>query len=161
MDQKIIIASFISVFVLLPSSLSVPALEYTSVFEWDQSLDTSNLGYRLPNDTIPDHYRLHINTFLSLDDLDPKMYEFDGFVEIYLTATQTTSQIVLHMRDLNIDSVSLTEIDGNGYAKWTKGKIDHLQQMLVIKSSMELVAGKNYTLTLEFRGNVSKSFDGE
>lgn len=69
-----------------------------------QNPDDELMGiYRLPNDTVPEHYSVRLVSNVHRND-----FSFSGEVDININVVQTTSVITLHHRQLVIGSVRLT-----------------------------------------------------
>lgn len=60
------------------------------------------IGYRLPNDTRPETYDIHLRTWVHEEN-----FEFEGLVNIGIVTVNETSAITLHTRQLNIVQVRL------------------------------------------------------
>lgn len=64
------------------------------------------ISYRLPNDTYPIHYKVHLNTRINEANFD-----FTGSVEITLGVAVQTQQIVIHSSQASINGVTLYRSD--------------------------------------------------
>lgn len=67
-----------------------------------QSLQQEAVSYRLPNDTFPEHYTIHLKTNIHEGD-----FSFTGKVDITFVTRTETPIIVVHARQLVIGEVSL------------------------------------------------------
>lgn len=65
------------------------------------------ISYRLPNNTRPITYDVHITTRVDKGD-----FTFTGQVLIVLQVYDTTSDITIHARQLTINSINLTVTSG-------------------------------------------------
>lgn len=63
------------------------------------------LGYRLPNDTAPEHYDVSLTTNVHANN-----FGFSGNVEITLNVLSETLAITLHHRQLTIGAISLSNV---------------------------------------------------
>lgn len=70
----------------------------------DKLLDEPST-YRLPNDTRPVRYDIHLKT-----DVDKADFNFNGRVKIHIRAVEVTSVVTLQYRDITIAKVSLIGI---------------------------------------------------
>jgi hypothetical protein len=73
----------------------------------EETIGAPAISFRLPNTVIPSRYRIDYTT-----DLD--RFSFNGTVAIQLDVKNATKRIVLHSRDLNIQSVRLAGVNGTG-----------------------------------------------
>lgn len=64
--------------------------------------------FRLPNDTIPIHYDLHLRTLVRDND-----FSYTGTVRIHIKVVQATQLITLHCGELDINSIDLLNINGS------------------------------------------------
>lgn len=67
-----------------------------------QSLQQETISYRLPNNTFPEHYTIHLKTNVHEED-----FSFTGEVKITVVTRTETTFIVVHARQLVIGEVSL------------------------------------------------------
>lgn len=67
-----------------------------------QSVQQEIVSYRLPNETFPEHYAIHLTT-----NIHEANFAFTGRVEITIGTREDTSTIVVHARQLVINSVKL------------------------------------------------------
>ncbi|KAJ6643780.1 Aminopeptidase N [Pseudolycoriella hygida] len=65
-------------------------------------VEQETISYRLPNETFPEHYEIHLTT-----NIHEGNFTFTGRVEITLVTREETSVIVVHARQLTITGVSL------------------------------------------------------
>ncbi|XP_063629693.1 aminopeptidase N-like isoform X1 [Cydia splendana] len=112
--------------------------------------------YLLPGDVVPHHYDLSL-----LYDVDPATnYSFFGNVDILLQANAKTSKIVLHAKDFDIDQDKVTLTSDGDSIDITKVQLNDTFNLLTIELAKPLEAGKNYTLTIPYSGNLVNGLDG-
>uniref|UniRef100_A0A8D2CMI4 Aminopeptidase n=1 Tax=Sciurus vulgaris TaxID=55149 RepID=A0A8D2CMI4_SCIVU len=109
------------------SDASFPKASDGTPFPWNK--------IRLPEHVIPVHYALMIHANLST-------LTFWGTTEIEITASQSTSTIILHSHHLQISKATLR-----------KGQI-------ALLAPEPLLTGLPYTVAIDFAGNLSESFHG-
>lgn len=68
-------------------------------------VDNNGVNYRLPNTTHPETYDLSITT-----RIDSTNFGFTGDIKIKIVVDVQTTEIVLHMEDLEISQIILNEI---------------------------------------------------
>lgn len=129
----------------------------------------SDESYRLPNETLPLHYSIKIETNIHLsNDTDPAKFRFSGQETIRLQATdEVRNQIVLHADRLNIGESILTTTDSTlTVIKWENEEkpwqIDDVKQFLIftIAADETLVKGQEYFLTINFDGVLETNNEG-
>lgn len=98
--------------------------------------------YQLPGDLKPTKYNLTIVPFLEEGN-----FTFYGKVEIDFTVVQSTSNIVLNSKYLNIHSVDLKGITGT-----THSLNDTYERLIITVDPGPLQQGNSYTVIIEFTG---------
>ncbi|KAL5284041.1 hypothetical protein ACFFRR_006360 [Megaselia abdita] len=102
-----------ALFLLLAVGVESKTLKYPPLFEGKSLLENPNLrletkadsiNYRLPNETIPIHYDVHLTT-----RVHSKEEDFSGVVKISINVLADTKSVVLHARELTIDSAQITD----------------------------------------------------
>lgn len=117
-------------------------------------IENNSNDFRLPNNTIPRHYKLNLNPHLP-----PENFTFDGEVEISLEIVEGTNNLTLHARNLTI-LVDATTLNGDKETILPdKHIIDDERDFLILTFSKELLPG-NYKLNLKFHGVISNSDAG-
>lgn len=115
--------------------------------------DTSNLNYRLPNNTKPEHYAITLTT-----NIDKNEFSFTGEVIITLRALESTKNITLHQRQLTIDKVVL--LLANGRQIKVNYNYDKTTEFLEISVADELEKDQRYFLTINYRGELRTDSGG-
>ncbi|XP_055968368.1 endoplasmic reticulum aminopeptidase 1 [Sorex fumeus] len=132
---------------------------------WAQSIDAASPNaeegtpfpwnkMRLPEHVTPLHYDLMIHANLST-------LTFEGTVEIQVTSTEPTSTIILHSQHLRISQATLRMGTGEGEAESPLRVLEHPEhEQLALLASQPLLAGRLYTVAIQYAGNLSESFHG-
>lgn len=116
------------------------------------------IGYRLPNNSIPLRYDLLITT-----DIDKGLFNFTGHVKIHLRIVENTKFITLHYRNQTIDRINVMNLQGLIFGRNLSYVKHELVEMVVIElptaqlSGGELVLDILYTSELDARRGFYKS----
>lgn len=153
---------------LVASGLSMSSDDIT-VIESDVDLITEvdPVTFRLPNDTIPIHYDIHLNT-----SIHTGQQSYDGQVNITIKCLEPTRHIVLHSKDLDILSVALTldssSVNVTGFESIERTEFLNitLESALVVGEEYHLFikytnSAKNWRMVGWFGGSYSKDKDNE
>ncbi|CAH1780259.1 unnamed protein product [Owenia fusiformis] len=111
-------------------------------------------GLRLPTNIIPSHYNIELQPNVYAKDENGD-FQFTGKVDIKVTCVSSTDQIILHIDELTVNSVSIKDSAMNEVtpAGWSEDKERHF---LVIDMGSRLPAGE-YTLGFTCNGSLVKS----
>lgn len=139
---------FYSIYVLF--SVIISACQCQSIV----NLRTNEVGYRLPNETSPESYEITIVT-----NIDKNNFTFSGTVVIHVRVLEVTSNITLHARQLTIESVKL-ESETRADVKLDLFVYDESTEFLTIPTVTQLEAGKLYTLTVKYTGELRTDYFG-
>lgn len=115
---------------------------------------TNEVGYRLPNNTSPEHYEITLVTYI-----DENNFTFTGTVVIHVRALEKTPSITLHARQLTINSVKL-ESETRDDVKLDKFTYDKTTEFLTIPTMTQLEAGQKYVLTVQYTGELRADLFG-
>lgn len=108
--------------------------------------ERDDISLRLPNETYPIHYDVHLNT-----KIDEEIFDFTGQVDIKIFCVAATNQIVLHTRLITISKITLTT--GNVERQLTNFDQNEETEFLTIAlDGIPLVANQEYTLSITFAG---------
>lgn len=115
------------------------------------NVSCQNSKNRLSKNVTPSIYDLHIG--VSMESL-----RFSGSETIYIHANQPTSAIELHALDLSIYDVHV--IEGENELPITATRYNDETQIYTITLGQSLISGGNYTLKLEFEGEIKDDMKG-
>lgn len=133
-----------SVFCQTIDFLNVRNVEDAIVYE-----DIVEETYRLPNNTRPSLYEVHIRTWIH-----EEIFTFEGRVEIFIIALETSNNIVIHQRQLNITNFALRDLS-NGDILPATVSYDPIREFLIFDLTMdELEAGNRYLLQVNYTGTL-------
>ncbi|GIZ03224.1 thyrotropin-releasing hormone-degrading ectoenzyme [Caerostris extrusa] len=109
---------------------------------------------RLPGNVVPYHYNLTLQLFML-----PK-YNFTtrGNVEIFIECIEPTEVIILHARDLKVESASVALLNETAENKWlynTTVELDTERQLLLIHLNDTLEPKSRYILDIGFYGIIN------
>ncbi|CAF0929907.1 unnamed protein product, partial [Brachionus calyciflorus] len=134
---------------------------YEKLKKWFQiqiKNDESNseiINYRLPDNLKPYFYDLKIKPNFNLF----KLYgneSFDGDVRINLTCLKPTNKIVLHQKNLQIQSFKINE----DLQSQNDLDYDLQKDFLIIKLKTECIQNSKYSILIKYSGNLSDSLAG-
>ncbi|KAL1431494.1 hypothetical protein MTO96_014139 [Rhipicephalus appendiculatus] len=111
---------------------------------------------RLPRSLVPVHYDVELTPRLDGN------FTFNGSVAILVRCASETSNVTLHIKDLNVSDVSVSESNAAGGSRVEHDRYDedkHLQ-FLVIKLKRPLAVGTNYTIRMNFVGLLNDDLAG-
>lgn len=158
-----------AVFLLLAAGgVQSKSLKFPPLFEGRSLLENPNLrvepkaevlDYRLPNETIPLHYDVHI-----LTKVHEKNETFEGTVKIEIQVLDKTENITLHVRQLTVTKVYLLdngktiECDINS----DYNSKENVREFLVITPKNYVLEPKTTTLqvVIEYHGKLRKDNGG-
>lgn len=129
-------------------------------FHGERSNDRAQtVNYRLSGDLVPINYNISLYPRLHLKD-----FTFDGKVQITLRAENDASEIVLHAYQLKINDVDLKDLSTQAtyilYAKDLNRTTDFLTLASAHADPLELVAGREYLLTINYSGSLRSDNGG-
>ncbi|XP_053175963.1 alanyl (membrane) aminopeptidase-like b [Scomber japonicus] len=122
---------------------------------------------RLPKNLIPEHYEVFIQPHLYsqiievVNETSPNQTMlFTGHSTVYFNCVTPTSSIYLHSRDLVVENATVKDTDNNHIIN-VVGKDHHKDgsDFLQIKLGKSLTKGKNYSLYLDFTGEISENLE--
>ncbi|XP_006885438.1 PREDICTED: endoplasmic reticulum aminopeptidase 1 [Elephantulus edwardii] len=109
---------------------------------------------RLPEHVIPVHYDLMIHANLTT-------LTFWGTTEIELTASQSTSSIILHSHHLKISKATLRKGAGERPSEDLLKVLEYKpHEQIALLAPKPLLTGIPYTVVIDYAGNLSESFHG-
>ena len=119
-------------------------------------LSTGNetINYRLPNDSIPHHYKIKF-----IPHIVNNNFTFDGTVEISLQVLKLTNKLTLHSSDLKICEKTTILIGEKGKIVPDLYIFDKNRNFLSLQFPNDLQPG-NYTLHLMFSSEINRRHTG-
>ncbi|XP_069483770.1 endoplasmic reticulum aminopeptidase 1 [Ambystoma mexicanum] len=124
---------------------SFPDSSSGSPFPWNKM--------RLPDHVVPLYYELLIHPNLTT-------LTFTGTTKIGLTIKRSTNAIVLHSKHLEITSAAIKRATGN-YQLEEPTVLEYLpNDQIALLTTEPLLTGQNYSVTISYAANFSKSFHG-
>ncbi|XP_018415726.1 PREDICTED: endoplasmic reticulum aminopeptidase 1 isoform X1 [Nanorana parkeri] len=109
---------------------------------------------RLPSYVFPLHYDLLIHPNLTT-------FTVSGLAKITVVVTQPTSSVILHSKHLKITKTSMESKVGSSLVQQDVLLLEHpASEQIALQPAEPLNPGKNYTLYIEYNGNLSESFHG-
>ncbi|XP_070557596.1 aminopeptidase N-like [Ptychodera flava] len=113
---------------------------------------------RLPDHLKPINYRIMITPYLDEEDGDKRFF-FDGNVRILVNCTITTDTIVLHAFkiDIDVDSVSVDEMNESDNIGVKDITTDQDYQFFIIKTEKSLQRGHQYNISMDYVGILNHS----
>lgn len=115
-------------------------------------------SYRLPNATHPVAYEISIVSRVDLGSFD-----FKGNVKIRIVVNETTQEIVLHAKQLQITNIKLGRFRGMFMSELMVNphEHDHVREILVIRTNQSaLFEGDNLLLELDYVGSLRNDRKG-
>lgn len=109
-------------------------------------------SYRLPNNTRPVFYDLHIKTFLI-----SQISDFTGKLKLEFVAEQTTKSVTLHAKDLKIQAINLLDVDSNVIQRKINFEFDTPKDFLKIKLGRLMQKDEHLVLEIFFSGVLNKN----
>lgn len=142
---------------VLACIVTVQSLSYPDLYSKAQVIqnpDDELMGiYRLPNDTVPEHYSVRLVSNVHRND-----FSFSGEVDININVVQTTSVITLHHRQLVIGSVRLNNANTPAVdvllAPITYDETTNLLSVPLASTVAPLAVGSKYILRIAFTGTL-------
>lgn len=112
--------------------------------------DQLNVNFRLPNNTRPISYDVHLNTNVHLQT----DFGFSGQVVIRFVVLETSRTITLHHRQLTIGTASLVAVSNpNTPIALNAFEYDPTSEFLTYTLSLtDLIVGSEYFLTIAYSG---------
>ena len=108
--------------------------------------EKSTINYRLPNNTRPLHYDIHLTTHVH-----ESKFEFEGQVIVkFELKSAPVNEITLHMKKLNHLIVKLLDSNKNLLASNLEYDTDDVTDFLTIKTQNSLTIGQNYYLEFDY-----------
>ncbi|KAL1387531.1 hypothetical protein pipiens_012716, partial [Culex pipiens pipiens] len=106
--------------------------------------------YRLPENVIPFHYWVQLESSIHAGDR-----AFKGKVDLYFNVSSPTRRVYVHNRGLELEKAELY-IYGAGaepekiLLDWPRYEFDYRREFIIFSSRINLIPGVSYILCLEF-----------
>lgn len=147
---------FLTIF-LISTTQGIPYFsEVPALFDLPEVLrDNENVTYRLPDNVIPNHYRIQL-----IPNLE-NHFTFTGSSIIEIKVVKTTKTIVLHAQNIEITSKILlaTEADATKNQESDGHSINTTNNFLTITFPKDIAVG-DYNLTMEYKGDINNNLRG-
>ena len=118
----------------------------------DKEMPFPYQNIRLPNHVRPLSYDIYIHPNLTT-------FKFTGKVKVLLQCYQPTKKIILHLRDLHVGEIQLTDSKQKRFRIVRRMQHKENQQYL-IATDVELRKKETYSLNMEFNGVLSNNMEG-
>lgn len=122
----------------------------------NQARDDPPSTYRLPNDTLPVRYDIHLTT-----DVDKSNFNFSGLVRIRVRAVEETSVVTLHYRDITVSKVTLIDVaSGNVLVDELNFRYVEVYEFLKIQLPRTLNVHEEVLLEIPYNGILKENNAG-
>ena len=112
--------------------------------------ENGTINYRLPNNTRPLHYDIHLTTHVH-----ESKFEFEGHVVVkFEPKSAPLNEITLHMFKLKNIKVKLLDINKTTLADNLESDFNVTTDFLTIKTENNLTIGENYYLEFDYEGEL-------
>lgn len=130
-------------------------IDHNFINKFDAS-DTDGVNYRLPNNTVPEHYEISLETRIHQPN-----FMFTGSVKITLRALEATKNITIHARQLTIkeNEYSLQK-DGIPFPMEVHMSADRTTEFLVFTVPKGLEKDQRYQLYISYTGELRSDMHG-
>ncbi|XP_077977434.1 aminopeptidase N-like [Glandiceps talaboti] len=110
---------------------------------------------RLPESLRPEHYVIWMKIYMDTEDGD-RRHSYDGKVNITLKCTKKTKTVRIHSKMLTVDFDSIQIYRLSNLDKLNVGNVgvDEVYDSLIIKSRESLLAGEDYIISINYRGEL-------
>jgi aminopeptidase N len=133
-----------------PRKIYKPPKENFVNFELPPFVDPyDGISYRLPNDTVGLTYDIALTTDIHRGD-----FAFSGETKILIQIVQSTDQITLQYRQMNIHSVSLLDVNNRVVQQNVPWIQNATVEFLVIRPNFPLVVGQQYFVEVFHSGTI-------
>ena len=119
-------------------------------------VEFNEINVRLPNNTIPLHYDIRVNT----SNLHTGALDDQGNVRINIRTLERTNTITLHSTNLNFDFIFLFESNGRLLDFNPQFTNDNQTELLVITTPRHLEVGEEIVVDIGYTGNLRRDFRG-
>lgn len=120
----------------------------------DVDAKVEKINYRIPNNTKPESYDITLTT-----NIDRNEFSFSGRVVIKLRVLEASKNITIHSHQFDIKTIKLATTTGTAI-KLNPHSYDNVTEFLVIPSQTELQKDAQYSLTIEYSGELRNNCTG-
>lgn len=103
--------------------------------------------FRLPNNTIPLHYDIHLRTNVHSGD-----FAFHGSVIINIRVLEASNTITLHSSQMLVQTVNLLDAQGNTIERNLPFILDNTLQFLVITTGQQMQRDQEFAVEVTYSG---------
>lgn len=128
--------------VILLTAVSIHCAPLTNI-----DYETSNINFRLPNNTVPENYNISLRTWINEGN-----FTFTGIVTIDVRPTEPTDFITVHQEGFNIGDIRLFSEDGD--IPIEPAEYNETLDFLTIPTSVNLNPRQRYSLRIEYTGTL-------
>ncbi|KAH0552187.1 hypothetical protein KQX54_006650, partial [Cotesia glomerata] len=134
------------------SPIIIPWIEEYNTKLNGNSGEKSN-EYRLPQNIVPKKYTIKLTPFI-----EPGNFTFKGYVEIIAYIVNSTNKVVLHIDDINYETVALSVDDKQ--IKVNSTAEDKKYHFMNITTNEQMIKGSQLKITIEYTGNLNAEMSG-
>jgi len=117
--------------------------------------DDTETNYRLPNNTIPVHYKINLTPYLEEDN-----FTFYGESNVKIEIRVASSKISLHSKELEINETATTLIRNDGTIFKPTEHIYNDETNTLTLNFENALSSNLYTLNMKFAGNLFEDKKG-
>jgi len=114
-------------------------------------IDDIETDYRLPNNTIPIHYKINLTPYLEEDN-----FTFYGETNVKIEIRVASSKISLHSKELEINETATTLIKNDGTIYKPTEHIYNDETNTLTLNFENALSSNFYILNMKFAGNLSE-----
>jgi aminopeptidase N len=122
-----------------------------------------NLDYRLPSNFKPSLYEIQLKPYIGTASLyGDNAFKFEGSVNISIMCLNATNKIVLHHKNMVINSVNVYQTRQNTLQsiQVVGFTYDPKLQFMTIQVDRNLVMNGLYVVSIDYTGEISDSLEG-
>ena len=119
------------------------------------------IEYKLPKNLKPYFYNLTIKPYIG-PFYGLRSSTFDGNLSLSFTCQIPTDKIIIHSKNLTIQSIKIKNLNNQLNNLFTIGKADYdeIRDFLIIKINQLCVRNNNYTISIDYWGLLSDTLTG-
>ncbi|KAJ8314848.1 hypothetical protein KUTeg_006998 [Tegillarca granosa] len=142
------------------STGSTPAITMTTGTASTTPTPEPEIDVRLPTSLHPYHYTVRLRPHIY--GMNESEFYFEGYVKIDMTCIESTSEVMLHMKDLTIteNGYFSAHTEMNQSPLYAGHTYDARREFLIISLTNQTTVGLNYSIELNFTGPLTKDLTG-